>query len=316
MKIESAKYKNIFAISVKTAKITALFLPDDGSKLVSLKDNETGDELLAQANSEMYKPLSIDGNYIESECSAFDDMFPTIDPFIPSSGMRNGVEYNDHGEICRFGFNYEIADEMLIMNVNSERLLYNYKKTISENIFGGLTIHYEIENNSNEDFTCLWAAHFMIAACDGGKVIVPYKEGDAVELMFSKDKDLGEKGNLFGVSTDTLTSKAFSTNGNAYKYYFSNIIPDGYCGYYNNKINRTLMLDYDKNKLPYLGIWINDGSFKEMHNIALEPCTVAFDRVDEALKRGQKGIIKANEIFEFDLNINIHIGEFDKQINY
>ena len=41
-----------------------------------------------------YRRLGLETCYVESECSAFDDMFPTIDPC-----EINGLQYLDHGEV-------------------------------------------------------------------------------------------------------------------------------------------------------------------------------------------------------------------------
>lgn len=309
MEIDSTKYKNIFAISVETKNLTAIFLPDEGSKLVSLKYNQTGDELLEQGKGADYKRLSIDGDYVESECSGFDDMFPTIDSFIPEEGPLKGIEYCDHGEVCRLPFDYKILENGLEMHMHSDRYRYDYTKTLSENKTGGLTIHYKIENCADEVLDFLWAAHIMITACDGGEVLVPFSSDEKIEFMFGASQDIAENGGITNLTEDFLTSKIDDANRNSYKYYFNDRIPEGCCGYYNTKIDKTLLLSYDKEKLPYLGIWMNDGYLKEMNNIALEPCTMAFDRVDDAKKRGQKCFLEPKGSFEFNLNIDIHNGK-------
>jgi hypothetical protein len=309
LKIEKTKYKNIFAISVETKTLTAIFLPDEGSKLASLKYNQSGDELLEQGKDTEYKRLTTDGDYVGSECSGFDDMFPTIDPFTPDDGPLMGVEYCDHGEVCRMPFEYKITENSLEMHMHSDRYHYDYTKTISENEAGGLTIHYRIENNMDDVFDFLWAAHIMIKACDGGEVLVPFGLGDKIEFMFGASKDVRENGGIANLTKEYLTSKIDDANRNSYKYYFNDRTFKGCCGYFNPKIDKMLLLSYDKDKLPFLGIWMNDGYLKEMNNIALEPCTMAFDRVDDAKRRGQKCFLEPRGIFEFDLNVDIYDGK-------
>lgn len=89
-------YKDRPAIRVDTGALTALFLPEDGGKLASLKARD-GYEYLYQGPESRYRRLTVDGSYIEAECSGWDDMFPTIDPYQPE-GLPL---YPDHGEICR-----------------------------------------------------------------------------------------------------------------------------------------------------------------------------------------------------------------------
>ncbi len=149
----------------------------------------------------------------------------------------------------------------------------------------------------------------MIAACDGGEALIPFSLGDKIEFMFGASKDIRENGGFANLTNDFLTSKFDDTNRNSYKYYFHDLISKGCCGYFNTKIDKTILLTYDKDKLPYLGVWMNDGYLKEMNNIALEPCTMAFDRVDDAKKRGQKCFLEPKGTFEFDINIDIYKGK-------
>jgi hypothetical protein len=149
----------------------------------------------------------------------------------------------------------------------------------------------------------------MIKACDGGEVLVPFGLGDKIEFMFGASKDVRENGGIANLTKEYLTSKIDDANRNSYKYYFNDRTFKGCCGYFNPKIDKMLLLSYDKDKLPFLGIWMNDGYLKEMNNIALEPCTMAFDRVDDAKRRGQKCFLEPRGIFEFDLNVDIYDGK-------
>lgn len=89
--IAYGKYKDIFSLVLDTGRLRAAVLPENGGKLASLVDKESGTELLAQAAGKAYLPIGLDSSYVKGECSAFDDMFPTIDP------QEGG--YPDHGEV-------------------------------------------------------------------------------------------------------------------------------------------------------------------------------------------------------------------------
>ena len=89
--IEFTTYKNRPAVSIKTSTIKGVFLYDDGAKLTSLTNLKNGKELLAVKDDNTYKVLEYNGNYVDSECSGFDDMFPTIDPFTVCNGEYENV---------------------------------------------------------------------------------------------------------------------------------------------------------------------------------------------------------------------------------
>ena len=68
--------------------------------MASLKAND-GYEFLAQAEGDEYEVFEYNVNYVDSECSGFDDMFPTINPYTPANRENKCKAYPDHGEIFR-----------------------------------------------------------------------------------------------------------------------------------------------------------------------------------------------------------------------
>ena len=143
----------------------------------------------------------------------------------------------------------------------------------------------------------------MINAEEGGEILLPYKEDSDITFVFSGDKSLasynekvkwpntlrrdGKKQNL------NITCPK-DEKGNNYKYYFDEKIPEGWCAYRYNSDGTQLKIKFSRDTVPYLGIWVNEGSFHGLHNIALEPCTGSFDRPDAAKMRGQNSVLKAN----------------------
>lgn len=37
------------------------------------------------------------------------------------------------------------------------------------------------------------------------------------------------------------------------------------------------MLSYNDKAMPYLGIWMNNGKFKGMYDVVIEPCSATYD---------------------------------------
>lgn len=303
--VYEAMYKDVFAVCVETDKVCAYFLPKNGCKLASFIDKGTGYELMAQVKSDHYLSQTIVGNYVDNEVSAFDDMFPTIDEMVSASGLRKGVIYPCHGEVCRVEHSYIVDNDVLETTFTSSSLLYTYTKYITATEIGAIEINYEIKNNSDEEFHCLWGAHFMIAAEEGGYGVVPYDENAKVEIMFDGNSEFGNSGDVLPLSEDMLTSKKHNPNGNTLKYYFAKKNPCGSCGYYNPEIGKTITLNYDNNMIPYLGVWKNDGLFKNLYNFTLEPCTAPYDSPNNAENRGVEFTIGANETINFKLVIDV-----------
>ena len=293
--ISSGKYKDVSALVLNTGKLIASVLPENGGKLVSLVDTATGTELLAQAPGEAYLPIGMDSSYVQGECSAFDDMFPTIDP--------QGDGYPDHGEVCRVKHQWNIHGDTLSLTYRSVLLPYRYEKHFSALADGSLAVDYRIANLSDAPLPCLWAGHIMLAASEGAEVVLPYEQGDGIEICFC------ENGRLIpGQRTDFRRELAvqapFKPDGATYKFYFTQPAAEGKITYRNSREGLDVTVRYDADVLPYVGVWMNNGTFKGMYNAAVEMCTAPFDAPAKAEAKGYRSVLPAGGVLSFRLTFS------------
>lgn len=295
--ITTGRYKDREAVLFESGRLRATFLPQDGAKMASLIDTETGKELLLTRDGETYRVLGYDGSYVESECSAFDDMFPTIDPYTPNRGAYANLTYPDHGECCRIGYGVELGEERVSFVASSPRFPMRYRKTVRAED-GQLVLHYQIENEGDAEFPFVWAGHIMLRGEDGMRLCTPFAPDAPIEMMFATE----------GYEQETLPRDRLMgfvpEKGAAYKFYYPEPIEQGdFSVRYAD--GRTLRFSYDAQKLPYLGVWLNNGEFQGIYNIAPEPCTVPFDAPHKAAERGYASVIDAHGSFEFDIYITL-----------
>lgn len=292
------KYKDRDAVIIESAQLRATLLPCDGAKMASLIDLKSGKELLATKDGDTYKVLTVDGSYVASECSAFDDMFPTIDPYTPPSGENQGIAYPDHGEVCRLPFEVSLTEDGAVFSVKSRLFPYTYQKTVSPSSDGGLDLRYVIENGGDEAFESLWAGHVMLRGEDGMRLLTPFSEDAPIEMVFATE----------GYDQKTLPRDrlcGFEPNvGAAYKFYYLDKMCEGYFGV-RYADGRALTFTFDEQKLPYLGVWLNNGEFQGIYNIAPEPCTTPFDAPHKAMAKGYEWSVPAKEKFEFTIHVSM-----------
>lgn len=300
MKIYQGKYKDIEGLVCETDTVKAMFLPDYGAKLTSLIGKKNGREYLEQDPGASYRKPVYAGSYVAAECSAFDDMFPTIDAIICNEYPWTGVELPDHGEIYALKWEWETVDDSVHMWVYSVRFGYRLDKWIEEKD-GALLIRYKVENLTGFDFNYIYAAHCMVAACEGVVLEVPYKDGAPVTTIFSESGRIGRYGSKAvwpvynGLDMSVFPSEE---DRDAYKYFFDEPAPGGEC-VCRYPDGSALHFRFDHAAMPWLGIWYNPGGFKGLHNIAIEPCTGAFDRPDVAKLHGKQSILKGYETKEW-----------------
>ena len=291
-----AKYKDRPAKTIETPTLIATFLPEDGAKMASLRVKESGRELLIVREEKQYKVLDYAGDYCQAECSGFDDMFPTIDPFVMSTGAYEGITYPDHGEACRLSYTVKEDGERLNFHAISKLFPMEYEKVVWTTEDGGIDIEYTYRNLGKDPFPFLWAGHMMLQGEDGARVFTSYSEETVPELMFATEGFSQEE-----LPTHHLT-KHEPGKGASYKYYYMQPMPEGRFGLAYADGSK-LTLEVDAEKVPYLGIWFNNGKFQDLYSITPEPCTVPLDAVDRATERGYESTIPGESEYRFTIHI-------------
>ncbi len=294
-------YKDRPAVRVTTKILSALFLPEDGGKLVSVTANRDGFEFLCQNPSETYARLAYDGSYVKSECASWDDMFPTIDPYTPDSGDYAGLTYPDHGEVCRLPMETLIDSDRLAMVAVSRLFPIIYQKAVTIDPDGALCMTYTIENRGREDFPYIWAAHCMMKGTDDLVVRTPYAADAPVFYMFGPaGREAFPRDRLMGYDPG---------HGAAYKYYYTEPTAGGFIGADYTESGHSFEMDYrapaDAAAIPYIGVWLNNGSFRNYYNIALECASAPYDAPDRAVKKGFCSVLKAGETLRFTVRVRI-----------
>jgi hypothetical protein len=102
-----------------------------------------------------------------------------------------------------------------------------------------------------------------------------------------------------------LKVESQDTKRMTYKYYFKAGIPKGWCAFRYNSDGTMLKLSFPEDKVPYLGIWVNQGDFHNYENIALEMCTGSLDRPDVAKLHSMNSVLKAKDEYSWFLNFQI-----------
>ena len=294
-----AVYKSRPALRVETATLTALFLPEDGGKLVSVTSNRDGFEFLCQNPSPDYARLAYDGSYVDSECSSWDDMFPTIDPYTPEAGEYAGITYPDHGEVCRLPMTVTTEGDSMVLSCTSRLFAVDFEKKITPEADGALALTYTIRNRGREDFPYIWAAHCMMQGADDLRVETPYPADAPVAYMFGPEgRETFPRDRLMGYGAGT---------GAAYKLYYTEPTDGGFLRAVYTESGHAFEMDYRDSAaaIPYVGLWINNGSFKGYYNIALECASAPYDAPHKALERGYCSVIPAGESLTFTLRVRV-----------
>jgi hypothetical protein len=310
MRIEETTYKDISAVSMESERLRAVILPAYGGKMASLVDKVSSREFLVQADGDKYKKLRYAGDYVAAESSGFDDMFPTIDAWAYDKYPWQGTIMPDHGEVCGLPWAYDAEGESLHCWVYGVRFSYRLDKWLRFETDETLAIRYKVQNLSPFNLDYIWAAHVMINAEPGARILLPYEDGAGAVCVFSEDNAFAVPGMAMSwPNTKTMAqgivdiSRTRVDGSNTYKLYFDAPMPQGWCDYAYSD-GTTLRLNVSE-QVKYLGVWINEGAFKGYKNIAFEPCTGTFDNPGAAIAHGQNSILPGCGINEWQLDFQV-----------
>ena len=303
MQIRKTTYKDIPALELITGKYLAVILPDEGAKMACFRDLDTGKEYLLQNQGEKYLPLGMVRDYEYCECSGFDDMFPTIDTEEVKNSLGEVLYYPDHGESCRLPFTYEIGENSLTLHRKTSPLGICYEKTLLEGENGGLEIRYAITNITAADLNVLWAAHCLVNAVPGGRVVTPFADGADVDVLDESTGAIPPRTRMPSADWFLVTPEPGETPRTV-KLYFTGPCAEGFMGYQYPQ-GDTFRMTFDPKALPSLGLWCNYGLLNHTWCVGLEPCTVGYDTVLQGKEYGQEQILKSGETLRFALTLSV-----------
>lgn len=312
MRIYPSRYKDQEALSIESERIAAQFLPGIGAKMCSLVYKPLDRELLVQAPGETYRLQPYDGIYVDGECSGFDDMFPTVDACHYEEYPWQGIRLPDHGEVWSLAWESAIQRDLLWFSVHGVRFPYHLEKWISFTAEDTLHIRYRLTNPTSFPFRFLWAAHIMLSLEEGCHLALP--DGvRSVVCTLGQGGDLGSYGDESpwpivrlpdGRERDLRLLRPRST-GVLEKYYVKGRMPEGWCTLRYPRSNFALTLSFPVDKVPYLGILPNEGIWRDMYNVFIEPATASYDRIDAAGLHNALSVVQGNAAYEWYLDIAV-----------
>ena len=313
--IYASQYKDQPAVTLESDLISAQFLPSIGSKMSSLVYKPRGLELMVQRPGDKYLLLPYDSKYEDAECSGFDEMFPTIDTCYYEVYPWQGTKVPDHGEVWSLNWAHSIDGEALSISCFGVRFPYKLDKRVSFAAPHILHIDYSLTNLSDFDFEFLWAAHPMINLEEDVELVLPAGV-ESILTRMSLDGALGGFGDEFRWSQVTQPdgttrdlSKVRPKSARSFdKYFVKGAMPAGWCALKYPLSNFSLALSFPVKTVPYLAILPNEGGWRDMYNIFLEPATASFDRIDVARLRREISTVRAHGVYQWHLNFSFMDG--------
>ncbi len=293
-------------------------LPGMGGKIRSLFYKPEGFEAVAQPGTgKTYSKPEADASFGDHDMSGIDDCFPNIDAETFSYEGRI-LYYPDHGEIWSHEMETsgQSADSVLL-SLQSQRFHYRYEKRISLRD-NELALEYRICNQGDMNLPCIWTLHGLMRLEPDMKF--EYPKGVRAFVNVLQDTPLGQEGKVFSypdgefdftrLYENSGTSGALTDRTQPYymKYYSVQSVITGSAAVCYPSQNVRVEFSYDPLRLPWFGVWINNGGLAGDYNVAMEMTNGYYDLVSRALENQRICVLHPKESLEFEVGIRVTHG--------
>jgi galactose mutarotase-like enzyme len=310
-------------VAVENADLRAVFIPELGCKMTELRNLRTGSQFLLapQSVGGRYRRASYGADFADFDTSGFDECFPAVaaGPYrsLSAPDRETNVKLPDHGELWSRPWTYRAEGEEAVFSIDGVVAPYRFEKRVR--LAGNVLVSsYTVRNGSPEPFTFLWSAHPLLHVRPGSRLLLP-EEIDTVFLNWSSDDLVGKFGDRvpwpclnpsdrarnFGIVQERSLGVAVKA--------FTDVLHEGFAGIYDSAANESLMLEFDPQRVPYLGLWLCYGGWPVGVNhrhltVALEPCTGRPDALDQAVQRGECVELAPEEEYRWTLSLSVWKG--------
>lgn len=301
------------AWALENEALRVVTVPEMGAKIVSLYNKQAGYEWLLSPADRPFRPVPYGASFIAQDMSGWDEMYPTIVTCAyPEAGPYAGAALPDHGEVWALPWTLAAPDDQQItLEVSGRALPYRLSRTLSLRDSATLQMDYSVTNTGDAPFKALWAAHPQFTATasteirlpdDISSVIAVQALGDWAPAGTRLDWPQVTRPDGQAIRLDRVTSAAARQSRKVYTppeqaVAWAMLVETG--------ADHWLRMDWDAARVPYLGIWVDEGQYNPALAIAFEPATGYYDCLTWAIDNQRVPIIPPGEQHAWSLAVTL-----------
>ncbi|HEX9118106.1 MAG TPA: hypothetical protein VGA61_18720 [Anaerolineae bacterium] len=305
---------------VESDTLRCVMVPGRGGKIASLVDRRTGFEWLIGPGDRPVEPLSYGAWWHEQEMSGWDEMFPTIVTCAyPGPGPHQGESLPDHGEAWVLPWAVtEAGNGRLSLCLHGQALPYELTRTADCPEPGTLRLHYRLTNLGDDAMPYVWAAHPQFLCGEAAEVIFPAGVSEVVNTI-PASWGWGEPETRYrwpaGTTIDGRAARLDRTAGpdlkRGRKFFALPGVVTGWAALRRSD-GHWLRFDWDPKLVPYLGLWVDEGSLNHATVATPEPTTGWYDSLELAWSKGCVETVAAHGEREWELVVTLGDGDLPR----
>lgn len=311
--IEEGLFEGQPAFVLESAQARVIVLPRIGGKVAALIDKTMGQDLLWHTPGRRYQEPLYGSAWATSDMGGWEDCLPTIGAgSYPEWPWRDSA-LPENGEVWALPWKAQALGDAVALTVHGVRLPYHFEKRVSLER-NRVHVHYRISNPSAFPLRYIWAAHPLFRVRPGMRIVLP--PDVRVRVTWSRDERLpislddvswpvGRDARGQIVQLDQIGEPA---SRGADKLY-TTALREGWCGLHDPETGQAVVFSFDPCRLPYAGIWINQGGWPEdgptCYNVGLEPTNGYPDPLAMACAQGVAATLKPGQEQEWELDLRV-----------
>ena len=286
--IKPVPWHGFSALALENEQMRVVIVPDLGAKIVSLYDKTHRHEWLVPPMRPL-KQTTYGADFVSQDMSGWDEMMPTI-----VACSFEGANLPDHGEVWSIPWQVTLADDSVTTRVHGVAMPYLLTRSAELATLDCLELRYTVRNTGLAAFPFLWAAHPQFAADADTRLELPPEVTQMVNVI---DGDpawgpagephpwpmaIDRNGELWRL--DRVRSTKYHT---CRKFYIPPGQTIGWAALVHEGKGCQLRMDWSSVELPYLGLWVDEGSYNSQPVAAFEPSNAYYDSLERAITNGK-----------------------------
>ena len=288
-------------------------VPAEGGRIASLRSLRSGLEFLTQARAgrAAVKP-GLKTEFATGPCAGAEECLPTVG----ASADREGRPTPDHGDFWQIPWTVDATgeDALRMHALGFSRPLWFERQLFLRG--PRLHMNYLVRNVGLEPVSMLYAWHPLFAVTGGDRVVLPVEVG-AMTLRYSSDKRLAPLGSdliwplaqsTTGVTVDL--SMAQDAGAETAEMLYTRRLRVGRCGLYRWVERQGVVVSFDTELLPYLGLWLCYGGWPDEPKqvaVALEPTVAPCGTLAEAEATGMTPHLTPGAQFSWSIAVDLTV---------
>lgn len=303
--VYTSRYKSLASVVIETEKVRIETVPQLGAKLVSLFYKPAGKEWLVDSVHPRLNLMEYGDSFGDGDMSGWDECFPTVDACRMGDHEHGDLYLPDHGEVWSLPWDFLMDEGRVQCSVAGRRLPYKLTRLTEFTDVDTVRLSYKAENLGSASFPFMWVAHPQFGITEPTRVLLPGSMGNLACVYGGTDENDGSE---FALPDRWILNA--ETNGTGKKYYCPHPVTEGWSGLMGEVSRNYITVTAASSKVPFWGIWIDQGLFNTRSVVALEPSIGYYDSLERAVANGTAVELNPGESFEWELILSLGQGEW------